>query len=226
MRRNSQPQQDTAADADKGFGLFVTRVHELLQAGYATMKPVAYNTCEEPEISGELADRIETFLEGRSKPWMRYWTAMDNAPENQPHLPLAKRRMGKRRKLPDLKFKYSGQRETLYFRFEAKKLKDTGSFRDLISSEDGLGRFISREYGRKDVAGGLLGYVQLETPEIHASRVANAFAENPKLYRIEPDGGWTMVKWPNGPACCFRTIHTRKYTSQTITIFHSFLSFR
>ncbi len=206
--------------------LFISRVHELLEAGYQTMKPSEFNTLQEPDISGELADRIEGILEKRSQPWMRFWTATDNAPENEPHLPLTQRRLGKRRKLPDLKLKYAGKRETLWFRFEAKRLKDSGGFADLIGDKDGLGRFIRQEYGRKDRAGGLLGYVQIETPDIHAERVQKAFEADPKKYAIAPSGDWTVVKWKSGPKCCFRTEHTRSATGERIVIFHSFLAFR
>ena len=207
--------------------IFIERVHRLLQAGYAAMNAKAFNTKEEPDISGELAEKIQSLIDDGKCPGIsRSWSVMDNAPENQPHLPLAKRRLGKRRKLPDIKFRYGGLRETFYFRFEAKRLQDTGSYEDLIGEKDGLGRFTRREYGRKDSAGGLLGYVQTGTAEIHAARVEQAFAANPKLYRIGTDGVWTVVKWKDGPTCCFRTVHARKYTSETIIIYHSFLSFR
>jgi len=108
------------------------------------MQPATYNTWQEPEISGELADRIEAVLAKRARPWMRYWTAMDNPPENQPYLPLSKRLKGKKRKMPDIKLKCAGQRETIYFRYEAKRLADSGAYRDLIGNESGLGRFLRR----------------------------------------------------------------------------------
>src|SRR6266850_5890641 len=163
---------------DAALTLFIERVHELLQAGYEALDAGACNTWAEPEISGELAWKIEQLLWTRRQPWMRYWTAMDNPPENEPDKPGFKKRLGKRRKLPDIKLKYAGQRETLYFRFEAKKLAGTGDYTDLISHTEGLGRFLSRVYGREDQAGGLLGYVQLETPGVHGERVRAALAGN------------------------------------------------
>jgi hypothetical protein len=68
----------------------------------------------------------------------RYWSAVDNWPENEPERPRRNRRLGKRRKLPDIKLKYAGQRETPYFRFEARKLAGTGDLTGLISHTDGL----------------------------------------------------------------------------------------
>ena len=156
---------------------------------------------------------------------MRYWTAMDNPPENEPDKPGFKKRLGKRRKLPDIKLKYAGQRETLYFRFEAKKLAGTGDYADLISHKDGLGRFLRRVYGRQDKAGGLLGYVQIGSPEIHAERVGAALARDPKKYRVSPDGDWTAATWKDGPKCSFRAVHSRERAS-AIVIFYSFLPFR
>jgi hypothetical protein len=207
------------------FDLFVERAHELLQAGYEAMDAKACNLWAEPEISGELAGKIEELLCTRRRPWMRYWTAVDNWPENEPDTPSSKRRLGKRRRLPDIKLKYAGQRETLYFRFEAKRLAGTGDYADLISHEDGLGRFLRRVYGRNDEAGGLLGYVQTESPEAHAERVRVALATDPKRYQVNTEGDWTVVTWESGPKCCFRVIHFREARS-LIVIFYAFLLFR
>jgi hypothetical protein len=206
------------------FNLFLERAHELLQAGYEALDAKACNVWAEPEISGELASKIEELLGTRRQSWMRYWTAVDNWPENEPHKARS-RRLGKRRKLPDIKLKYTGQRETLYFRFEAKKLAGSGDYTDLISHEDGLGRFLRKVYGRDDKAGGLLGYVQTESPEIHAERVRTALAHNPKGHQVHADGGWTSANWKAGPKCSFRVIHSRQSASSVI-IYYSFLSFR
>jgi hypothetical protein len=206
------------------FNLFVERAHELLQAGYESLDAKACNLWAEPEISGELAWKIEELLCTRNQPWMRYWTAVDNWPENEPDQLGSKKRLGKRRRLPDIKLKYAGQRETLYFRFEAKKLAGTGDYTDLISHTDGLGRFLRRVYGRDDEAGGLLGYAQTESPEIHAERVRTALATDPRKYRVHPNGGWTAVIWKNGPKCSFRAVHSREH-GPVIVIFYSFLAF-
>ena len=131
----------------------------------------------------------------------------------------------KKRKLPDLKFRYGGPRQALYFRFEAKKRAGTGDYADLISQKDGLGRFLRRVYGREDQAGGLLGYVQIESPEIHAERVRIAFATEPKKYGLTGTRPWAAVTWKSGPRCCFRAAHSRKGRS-IIVIFYSFLTFR
>ena len=98
------------------FNLFIERAHELLQAGYETLDAKACNLWAEPEISGELAGKIEELLGTRRQPWMRHWTAVDNWPENEPDQPGGKKRIGKRRRLPDITLKYAGQRETLPFR--------------------------------------------------------------------------------------------------------------
>jgi hypothetical protein len=206
------------------FNLFIERAHELLQAGYEMMDAKACNVWAEPEISGELAWKIEGLLCTRQQPWMRYWTAVDNWPENELDNPGYKRRLGKRRKLPDIKLKYAGQRETLYFRFEAKKLTGTGDYTDLISHTEGLGRFLSRVYGRHDQAGGLLGYVQTESPEIHAERVRTDLVRDPKKYRVRANGEWAPAIWKNGPKCSFRVVHSRERGS-VIVIFYSFLHF-
>jgi hypothetical protein len=181
------------------FDRFIERVHCLLQAGYATMTPrelAQLNLKNEPDITAGLAMKIQQLIDARAVPSIsRAWSVVDNWPENKTHLPLSKQPPAKRRKLPDLKFRYGGLRQVFYFRFEAKKLAGTGDYADLISHEDGLGRFLRRAYGREDKAGGLLGYVQTESPEIHAERVGTALVTEPKKYRVNAYGGWAAVTW-------------------------------
>jgi hypothetical protein len=211
------------------FELFIERVHHLLQTGYAslTSKEIEhYNRCNEPDITGGLAMRIQQLIDAKSVPGIsRAWCVVDNWPEDAPHLPLTRQPRAKKRKMPDLRFRYGGLRQALYFRFEAKKLAGTGDYADLISHEDGLGRFLRRVYGREDEAGGLLGYVQTESAETHAERVRTALANDPNKYRVNANGDWTAVTWKNGPQCSFRAVHSRERAS-AIVIFYSFLPFR
>lgn len=212
----------------ENFEEFLARAHQLVEAGYRKLNPSQYHTADEPSITGELALGIEQVLRDKSAVWMRYWAALEDAPENQEHLPIPKRKKGKHRKRPDIKLRYSGQRENLYIRFEAKLLTGAKSFEDLIGldpEDHGLGRFLSRRYGRADNAGGLLGYVQLGTEKEHSDRVKTAVEDDAKRYRIAPNGEWAAAGWKNGPQYCFRTIHKRHRTEQTIIIFHTFLYF-
>lgn len=208
---------------------FIERVHYLLQAGYQTMTPTDlahFNRKSEPDITAGLAIRIQQLIDDRQLPGVtRSWSVVDNWPENLPHLPLTRQPPAKKRKLPDLKFRFGGQRNTLYFRFEAKKLAGTGDYENLISHQDGLGRFLRRAYGRQDMAGGLLGYIHTESPITHADRVKTALTSDPRKYRLSANGGWKAANWKKGPECCFRTIHLREKAS-AIIIFHSFLLFR
>lgn len=207
---------------------FIETVHCLLQAGYASLSESElnhFNRCDEPTITGGLAMRIQQLIDaGKLRGISRGWCVVDNWPEAALHLPLQKQPKAKKRKLPDLKFRYGGQRRALYFRFEAKKLASSGDYADLISNEDGLGRFLRREYGRKDEAGGLLGYAQTESPEIHATRVNTALANDPKKYRVVPSEEWKAVVWKDGPKCSFRVVHSRQRTF-AIVVIYSFLSF-
>ena len=65
---------------DSPFELFVQRAHELLQAGYAAMDAKAWNSNQEPEISGELTAHIRQLVddEKRRQPWMRHWTPIND----------------------------------------------------------------------------------------------------------------------------------------------------
>ena len=211
------------------FERFIERVHLLLQTGYETMTPrevAQFNRKHEPDITAGLAMKIQELIDDQAVSGItRAWSIVDNCPENKPHLPLTKQPPAKTRKLPDLKFRYGGLRQALYFRFEAKKLAGTGDYMDLLSHQNGLGRFLRRAYGRQDMAGGLLGYVHTESPIIHADRVKAALAANPGKYRLSAKGAWRAATWKKGPKCCFRTVHLREHAS-AIIIFHSFLLFR
>jgi hypothetical protein len=210
------------------FERFIENVHRLLQAGYASLSNKElehFNRCDEPTITGGLAMRIQQLIDlGKLPGISRSWCVVDNWPEAALHLPLQKQPKAKKRKLPDLKFRFGGQRQALYFRFEAKKLASSGDYSELISHEDGLGRFLRRVYGRQDDAGGLLGYVQTESPEIHAERVRKALAGDAKKYRVCADGNWTDAMWKDGPKCSFQAVHSRECAS-VIVIFYSFLPF-
>jgi hypothetical protein len=208
---------------------FIENVHRLLQAGYASLSEKElshFNRCDEPTITGGLAMRIQQIIDdGKLLGISRAWCVVDNWPEAALHLPLQKQPKAKKRKLPDLKFRFGGQRQAFYFRFEAKKLAGTGDYTDLISHEDGLGRFLRRVYGRHDEAGGLLGFAQTESPEIHAERVRTALTIDPKRYRVNSNGGWMAVAWENGPKCSFRVVHSRERAALMV-IYYSFLPFR
>jgi hypothetical protein len=207
---------------------FIERVHYLLQAGYETFTSQElshFDTKSEPDITGGLALRIQQLIDSGSLPGItRSWTVVDNCPEQERHLPMLKQRPARKRKLPDLNFRYGGQREALYFRFEAKKLAGSGDHLALISYKDGLGRFLRRVYGRQDMAGGLLGYVHTESPIVHADRIQVELTDKPKKYRVSV-GTWTATAWKRGPECCFRAIHSREGAA-VIEIFYSFLPFR
>jgi hypothetical protein len=211
------------------FDRFIENVHRLLQTGYASLSDKElnhFNRCDEPTITGGLAMRIQQLIDAGKMPGIsRAWCLVDNWPEAALHLPLQKQPKAKKRKLPDLTFRFGGQRQALYFRFEAKKLAGTGDYADLISHKDGLGRFLRRVYGRQDEAGGLLGYVQIGSPEIHAERVRTALVTDPKKYRVSSGGDWTAATWKDGPKCSFRAVHSRERAS-VIVIFYSFLPFR
>ncbi len=191
------------------------------------MDAKAWNLKKEPDISGELTAEIRKLIDdtSRRKPWMRLWTPINDEPEDEIRKPIEKRRLGNRRRRPDIKLKFGGLRGTLYFRFEAKKFSGTGDYTDLISHEDGLGRFLRKVYGREDVAGGLIGYVQSESIQAHVDRVRTALVSDSKKYRVQKDGQWTAVSWKNGPAYCFRVLHTR-IAGPPVIIFYTFLLFK
>ena len=104
------------------FDLFVERAHQLMQAGYGMMDAEACNLWAEPEISGELGSKIEDLLCARRQSWMRYWTAVDNWPENEPDNLGRTKRLGKRR--PTLNSNMQGSEKRCISGLRRKSLQE------------------------------------------------------------------------------------------------------
>jgi hypothetical protein len=225
MRSGSPP--PSASDNREEFReAFVAKVHELLELGYRRIEDKkVFELKEEPDISGELARHIEDYLDILDEDWKRYYSICDEKPENEPQVPLTKRRLGKRRRRKDLRFRWTGGgMRAVYFTFEAKKLAQSGSFRDLLE-EDGLGRFLDGHYARDDWAAGVIGYVTLGRPEEHAKKTGDELAKSSAKYHITSDGGWKPAKWSSGPSISFETEHNRPSLQRRIRVSFTFLRF-
>lgn len=205
---------------------FVRCVHQLLECGYQRMQPVnRFEYRKEEEISGELARHIDEVLNERAESWMHYYSLAPERHVDEPHLPLAKQRLGKRRKRLDFQFTCRPRKPTPVqrFIFESKSLKQSSAAQ--LLDEDGLGRILCGQYAREDISAGLLGYVQNFTVAHHAAALENELKGKPADYGITPDGQWTRIRFAKGPAETFRTKHRRGQFPK-IAIFTTLLPFR
>jgi hypothetical protein len=225
MRSTSRTARASSGNQQDYLEEFLGRVHQLLEAGYQAITiPKQFMLREEPDISGELARHIEDVLDVLDEDWKRFYSVANEAPEDQPHLPVQKRRFGKRRQRKDICLRCTLGTRVIRFVFEAKKLCQSNSFRDLLD-EDGLGRLLTGQYARNDQAAGLLGYVTLGSPSQIASKLAAEFRATPDKYLVTVDGQWRSMKWKDGPQMSYITRHHRPKLRSTILVSHTLLAF-
>ncbi len=188
------------------------------------MRPVKkFELWKEEEISGELGRHIDDVLDELGNSWMRFYSLSPERHVDEPHLAVAKRRLGKRRKRLDFRFVCRQRTPIHRIIFEAKALKQSGASQ--LLDEDGLGRILCGHYAREDIAAGLLGYVQTGTADTHAKALENELSLNPTVYAISTMGKWTEITFAKGPLACFRTIH-RRTNLPDIVVYTTLLLFR
>jgi len=209
---------------DDYHAVFVHCVHQLLESAYQRMQPVKrFELWKEEEISGELGRHIDEVLDEFGKPWMRFYSLAPERHVDEPHLPVPKRRLGKRRKRLDFRFTCRQRKPIQRFIFEAKSLKQSSAAQ--LLDEDGLGRILRGQYAREDIAAGLLGYVQISTVAFHAKTLEDELVARATNYGIVANGQWTRVGFLNGPSEVFRTKHSRGKLPE-ITVFTTLMPFR
>lgn len=217
--------QSASSNQDAYRKAFVRRVHQLLSMAYQSMAPVEkWGLKHEEDISGELARLIDETLDELSEPWMRFFSLEPERHVDEPHLPLSKRRLGKRRRRMDFRFRCRQRRPVLRFVYEAKLLQDSGSYQDLLG-ESGLGRFLDKKYSRDDRFAGLLGFVAVNTTVFHATKVEVELKSSPSRYRMIEGGDWALAKWPALLKLeSYKTKHHRPSMAD-VEIFFTFLRF-
>ena len=117
--RSHQPSRlsDNAADY---VGLFIPRVHRLIQLGYSRLNPARYVNAQETAITGDLADAVEGVLDYPTAGWMRFYCVHDDPPENQPK--RRRQRRGRNRQRVDIRLDSSEFSPRARLRFECKRL--------------------------------------------------------------------------------------------------------
>jgi|GEM_PF-2899869 len=223
MHKRPQPAADSSIRDDHR-RIFMERVHRLLFLAYGRMLPAKkWAHHKEEDISGELARHIDEVLDSLSQPWMKFYSLEAERHVDEPHLPLAKRRLGKHRRRLDIRFRCRQRSPILRFIYEAKLLTDTGSYQDLLG-DSGLSRFLDKRYARSDNAAGLIGYVQIGEEAEHADRVRADLEKRSHSCRLVQNSSWTECRWPG---CVFRSHVTQHHRDRLpdILIFHTFLRF-
>jgi hypothetical protein len=172
----------------------------------------------EDNITMRLVQEINAFLRNEKCPrWCRRYCVRDQVPQSISGTPA------RQRPQVDIEMESTAPRRPLYH-FEAKRLRRNANAIKLYLGKDGLGCFLSGRYGTACVEGGMLGYVQDDSPDFWASAFSSSFESGTKL-QLASEPQWLQEIIPDGPALTFNTHHTRT-NLPNIRILHSFLDFR
>jgi hypothetical protein len=204
---------------ERYWAAFRRQVFLLLKAAHDRLLTSAYSQSEEEDITGILANEIETFIQSADAPsWSIPFVVHDNPPVNDGI------RKGKRRKRLDIVLVRTERGTRPRYEFEAKRLSKRYGL-DRYCGADGLGAFINHEYGLSQEEAGMLGYVQTGTPAEWAAKAERLFGEKREQLHISGRTPWGTIKIPGSPPHCYRSKHIRTGSAGLITIVHLFLDF-
>ena len=177
---------------------------------------------DEDFITQRLKETIKAAQRDRTLPrWADRYFITDQAPVSVPD------RVGKARPKIDIEIESTEARNRPVYHFEAKRLRidDSHSVSEYLGPA-GLGSFLAELYGRSGDEGGMLGYVQSESPEHWANAIQSKILREPKEnHRLTDDGMWVATRITRMLTHTYATRHNRP-TLSDITIYHTLLDFR
>lgn len=201
---------------------FCRHCHQLIAAGYGRIRAEQHCESEEDLITQRLKEAVKAAQREGSLPrWADRYFITDQTPVSVPG------RDPKSRPKIDIEIESSESRCRPVFHFEAKRLRqdDTHSVSEYLGPA-GLGSFLTGLYARRGSEGGMLGYVQSQSPEHWAHAIQQKLARAQKgTYRLTADGTWTPTRLTPMLKHMYSTRH-RRHTLGSITIYHTLLSFQ
>jgi hypothetical protein len=209
-----------ARERDEYPAQFRRHCHQLIAFRYRAIRGESHSESEEDFITQRLRQAIQNELDGTLPRWADRYFVYDQLPVDVPGV------AGKDRPKIDIHFVSNESRHRPVFHFEAKRLRtaDTHSVSEYVG-ERGLGMFVAELYGRMGNEGGMLGYVQSESPTHWAERIGRKLHPDPPgNHQLTADGAW--VGFPLIPEFehTYATRHTRP-TLGNVTIYHTLLDF-
>jgi hypothetical protein len=198
---------------------FIRNCHTLIARGYSDLSPRSFQDAQETEITGELVRSMKDVLQRPDSPaWMDRFFVADDPPVNAP------RRRGKSRRRIDIEIERGEHGPRPRLQFEAKRLYSSNSVSEYLGA-DGMGLFVSGEYGAGQRDGGMLGYVQEGDSAGWVLKIAEKMDGDTRKYRI--DAGGRFASCPIIPELdsTHRSNHRRLKQLEPITIYHTFLKF-
>ncbi len=214
--RDDSPSAD-AADIRR---VFVSRVHQVLQEGYARLDAASHHTTPEPAITGEIVRSMTSFLRGMSAPeWADHFSVHDDPPVNDGvHFGYARHRI-------DIRVDASTPRPGASFAFEAKRLA-RGYTVSRYLGDAGLGCILCGDYARDDDDAGMIGYMQDNDADYWAGQIESAIRADLAAYEVDGAEWWKPYEFQHGPRYVFASTHARSAVGRPVIVYHSLLLFR
>lgn len=198
---------------------FIRNCHTLIARGYSGLSHASFRDKQETEITGELIRSIKGVLQRPDSPtWMDRFFVADDPPVNAP------KRKGKSRRRVDIEIERGEHGTRPRLQFEAKRLY-SGSPVSQYLGADGMWLFISGEYAAGQIDGGMLGYVQEDTAESWAAKIAEKINGDAGTYRVSAGGEFASFRIVAGLDPTHRSVHRRLKHLEPITIYHTLLEF-
>ena len=195
--------------------VFCQRAHQLLAWAYADVRHRLNSDMNEPVITGLLSEAIDVRLQSPDTPETYQHYHVDDQPPVSPH-----GEAGKNRLLLDIRIGTSDLRPNPRFIFEAKRLKTGGFPIGKYTGEEGMGAFLSGDYGKGHPEAAMIGLVQNKDVSYWHGELHRSF---------EQDGGSLKIQRSLSSISIISdikdelvSVHLRHDVS-TIHIFHVFL---
>lgn len=198
---------------------FLRNCHRWLAAGYALLDVASLSTAQEPAITGELVRAMkEARLQANAPTWMIRMYVADDPPVNAPG------RLGRQRRRVDIEFERSERGITYQFHCEAKRLYRSDSVVEYLGSE-GLGMFLAGEYACTENVGGMIGYVQSQSPDEWIGRLKVALTKGSAKYAVQREGELQPARLAPELPQIYQSTHERLAIGRPILVFHMFMLF-
>jgi|GEM_PF-369192 len=207
------------ASVDEYWVTYRQHVHTLLAWGYAASRNRVQARHDEPDITGFIAEAIQSILDDPDSPsWCDQIAIKDDPP-----IPGGGR-TGRKRWRPDLIFESVERRPRPKYHFEAKRLRKEQSI-DTYLGEDGLQCFLSGRYAHECNEAGMLGYVQCDDISAWVERLQWAIDQDSQdkneLLLLSPQRNFQVIDtFPRE----WLSKHGRR-TGQSIAIYHLLLDY-
>lgn len=141
--------------------------------------------------------------------WMSRFSVHDQDPSNE--VVSAKTgllRKGKRRPKIDIRIVCKHQIPNRGYCIEAKRFYRSDSVSEYVNDE-GIGAFLSGNYGRGDSLGGMMGYIQSDEISDWTRKIESKLSQLSSVNCRTSGRPWEETTFDSGPTHCFLSSHER-----------------